>query len=264
MDHLLKGQPVHAATGGRPFEAGRPVIAFIHGAGMDHIVWKLQARYFAWHGASVLALDLPAHGRSAGQPLETIEAIADWLWALLDSLGIANPALVGHSMGSLIALEAAAKRPDRVRALGLLGCAAPMRVAPVLLESAARNEHLACDLINVWGHGRAAQLGGHRVPGLWMMQGGLRLLERSQPGVLGADLAACNAYAGGPAAAERIRCPTLFVVGARDLMTPPKLVAGLAARVAGAQSITLAESGHMIMDEAPDATLDALRRILEP
>jgi pimeloyl-ACP methyl ester carboxylesterase len=258
----VDGKRVFATTGGRPFDPARPVTIFVHGAGFDHTAWKLQARYFAWHGGSVLALDLPGHGRSEGAPLDSVPAMADWLTRVMDAAGAEQAALVGHSMGSLVALEAAARQPSRVRALALLGCAVPLRVSDVLLESSAANDHLALDLVNSWGYGRRAQFGGHRVPGLWMMRGGLRTLERAAPGVLNADLRACNDYAGGEQAAANVRCPTLLVIGERDMMTPAKLGLALAKRIEGAEVVTLPGVGHIMMEEAPDATLDALRRIL--
>ncbi len=258
----VDGKRVHATTGGRPFDATRPATLFIHGAGFDHTVWKLQTRYFAWHGGSVLALDLPGHGRSEGPALNSVSALADWLIGVMDAAGLAKAALVGHSMGSLATLDAAGRYPDRVRALGLLGCAVPLKVADILLDSSAANQHLALDLINSWGYGRRAQLGGHRVPGLWMMRGGLRVLESAAPGVLNADLRACNEYRGGEAAAAAVRCPTIFVLGERDVMTPPKLALALAKRITGAEVVMLPGIGHIMMEEAPDATLDALRKIL--
>lgn len=258
----VDGKRVHATTGGRPFDATRPATLFVHGAGFDHTVWKLQARFFAWHGGSVLVLDLPGHGRSEGPALSSVPALADWLIRVMEAAGLAKAALVGHSMGSLITLDAAGRHPDRVRALGLLGCAVPLKVADVLLASSADNHHLALDLINSWGYGRRAQLGGHRVPGLWMMRGGLRVLEGAAPGVLNTDLRACNDYQGGEAAASAIRCPTLFVLGDRDVMTPPKLALALAKKIVGAEVVMLPGIGHIMMEEAPDSTLDALRRVL--
>ena len=64
---------VFASTGGRGLDRDAPLTVLIHGAGMDHSVWSLQTRYLAHHGRSVLAVDLPGHGRSGGEPLVTIE-----------------------------------------------------------------------------------------------------------------------------------------------------------------------------------------------
>ncbi|MBX9634370.1 MAG: alpha/beta fold hydrolase, partial [Magnetospirillum sp.] len=61
------GQRVFAGTGGMPFDPAKPVVAFIHGAGMDHSVWALQDRALAHAGRAVLSFDLPGHGRSEGE-----------------------------------------------------------------------------------------------------------------------------------------------------------------------------------------------------
>jgi pimeloyl-ACP methyl ester carboxylesterase len=261
MELEVDGKRVFAATGGRAFDAAVPAVVFIHGSGFDHTAWPLQARYFAHHGRSVLALDLPGHGRSEGPALASIPDAADWIGRLLDAAGAAKAALVGHSMGALIALAAAARLPDRVSALALLGVAARMPVHPDLLDAAARNDPLAGELIVDWGFGPAAHLGGHRAPGLWMMGDGLRTIERAPPGALANDLAACNAYDGAEADAAKVRCPTLFVLGVADKMTPLKGGLALAAKVAGAR-VARIECGHMMMVERPDATLDALREVL--
>ena len=172
MEFQVDGRTAFATTGGKPFDPAQPAMIYVHGASFNGTVWKLMTRYFAYRGISVLAVDLPGHGRSSGPLLETIEAMADWLIAVQDAVGVERAALVGHSMGSLITLDAAGRYPDRVSALGMLGAAFPMPVADVLLDSSRANEHLAKDLINSWGYGRAAQCGHHRMPGTWMMLGG--------------------------------------------------------------------------------------------
>jgi pimeloyl-ACP methyl ester carboxylesterase len=262
MELSVDGRKVFAATGGKPFDPELPAIVFVHGAAADHTVWKLQTRYFAWHGHGVLAVDMPAHGRSDGPPIPTIEGLADWLIALLDAAGLDRAALVGHSVGSLITLDAAARYPDRVSALALLGCAVPMRVNDELLASARANEHLANQLTNAWGYGRAAQRGLHTVPGMWMMAGGMRLLEDADDGVLYNDMNACHQYEGGDAAAQKLTCPTISIMGERDMMTPLKQARKLVQQINGARQVVIEGAGHIMMDEAPDATLDALRDFL--
>ena len=258
MRLAVDGKPVFAATGGRPHLAGQPAVAFLHGAGMDHTVWSLQTRYFAYHGRNVAAVDLPGHGRSAGPPLPSVEALADWVVRLLDALAVERAALIGHSLGALVALEAAARHPERVSALALLGIAAPMPVHPDLLESAQAGEHLAVELVASWGFGRRAHFGGHRAPGLWMTGGGIRLLERAPGRALGVDLKACNDYKGAAAAAARLRCPAVVIAGAADRMTSARSGRELAGKIAGGKSVVIAEAGHMMMIEQPDRTLDAL------
>jgi pimeloyl-ACP methyl ester carboxylesterase len=253
----VDGKTVFAATGGRPFAADRPAVVILHGAGMDHIVWALSARSLAHRGRAVLAPDLPGHGRSEGPALPSIAAMAAWLIGLLDTAGIAEAALVGHSMGSLIALEAAAQAPKRIRRLALLGVAARMPVHPDLLKAAQDDRPLAADLIVSWGHGPAGHFGGNQAPGLWQMGGGQRLLDRAPEGVLASDLAACDAYDAGANAAQ-VRCPSLLLLGALDRMTPPGKAKALAAAMPHCQTTVIPGTGHMMMSESPDAVIDAL------
>src|SRR5258708_31588763 len=121
MDLAVNGTTSYAYTGGKRFDPALPTVVFIHGAQHDHSVWILQSRYLAHHGFGVLAVDLPGHGRSAGPALTSVEALADWLSALLEATGVSSASLVGHSMGALIALEAASRFPERVARLALVG-----------------------------------------------------------------------------------------------------------------------------------------------
>ena len=262
MDIEVDGARAFAATGGRTFDPGLPVTVFVHGAAFDHTVWKLQARYFAWHGGSVLAVDLPGHGRSEGAPRRSIPGMADWLVALLDAAGVGAANLVGHSMGALVALEAAARHGARVHKLALLGAAPAIPVNDLLLNKSAEDDHHALELLTGWGYGRRAHYGVHKMPGVWMTGGGLRTLERAKPGVLYTDLVATNAYEGGEAAAAAVACPTLVVIGARDLMTPAKRGHALAGMLANSATVVIPGAGHIMLDEEPDRTLDALRDFL--
>jgi len=258
----VAGRSVFAATGGRPFAADRPAVVLLHGAGMDRTVWALQTRYFAHHGRSVLALDLPGHGQSGGAALDSIDDLADWLIAALAAVGARDVALAGHSMGALVALAAATGLGNEIRALTLLGAAPRMPVHPDLLAAAKANDHLAIDLVTAWGYGPAGHFGGNRAPGLWLMGGAERLLERAAPGVLYRDLTACDAYQGALVAAAAVVCPCRVVVGSEDRMTPAKAGRKLAAAIPGAEVVELAGAGHMMMLERPDQTLDAMRAVL--
>jgi pimeloyl-ACP methyl ester carboxylesterase len=254
----LDGGSVFVADYGKGLDGARPTILFVHGAGMDHSVWPLQARHFAYRGWNALAADLPGHGRSAGNLLGSIAAMAEWLDELIEALRVSAVHLVGHSMGALIALDLAARRPDRIAGLALLGAAPKMPVHPALLEAAARPELLAPALICDWGFGPAGHFGGHKAPGSWMLGHALQLLGASTGPRLHTDLAACSAYQDGLQAAARLRCPTLVLAGAADRMTSAHQAAKLAEAIKAAQLVTLPACGHMMMVEQPDATLDAL------
>src|ERR1700689_4735344 len=205
MQLSVNGIDTFVATGGREFDGTQPTVVLLHGAGFDHPAWALHSRWLAHHGHSVLAPDLPGHGRSSGAPIPTIAGMADWTAALLDAAGVAKAWLVGHSMGSLIAIETAARHPSRVSALSLIGTAATMTVGPDLLKAAEANDISAIDMVSIWGLGFAAELGGSLAPGLWMHQGAQRVLQRCAPGVLHSDLDACNAYQNALAAAGQIK-----------------------------------------------------------
>jgi pimeloyl-ACP methyl ester carboxylesterase len=258
MELRIAGKPAFVATGGRPFDAGKPALVLVHGAGMDHTVWSMQARYFAHHGFSVMNLDLPGHGRSDGPAPATIESYTDWLAEAIDAAGARDVHLVGHSMGSLIALALAARPTSAVRKLALLGTLPHIQVANGLLSAARNNDHAAYESIVGWGVGRRAQMGGHRAPGSWIAGTSLRLLEAGEPGVLGNDLAACHQWTGGLEAAGSIKCPTLLLLGSDDRMTPARGAKPLADAITGSRTVVLPGAGHMMMAEQPDETLDAL------
>jgi len=246
------------AAGGQPFRPDLPAVVLVHGSGLDHSVWALQSRWLAHHGRNVLAIDLPGHGRSEGTPLRSIGEMAEFCADLLGALGIAQAAFVGHSMGTLVALETARRHPARVRALGLIGAALAIPVHPDIVAAAEANSHDAIDMLAIWGTGFAAGLGGCRAPGLWMLGGAEKLWERAAPGVLHADLVACNSYKAGPDAAAAIACPTVIVQGSRDAMTPLRGAQALAKAIRGARLTVLEGAGHMLLSERPDAVLAAL------
>jgi len=259
MQLSVNGVDTFAATGGRPFDLSLPAVVMLHGAGFDHSTWALHSRWFAHHGFSVLAPDLPGHGRSSGKPLPTIADMADWTAALLDAAGAPKARLVGHSMGSLIALETAARHPAKVAGLSLIGTAATMTVGPDLLKAAEANDPAAIDMVSIWGLGFAAELGGSLAPGLWMHSGAQRVLQQCRPGVLFSDLSACNSYQNALAAAAQVAVPTTIVLGERDMMTPAKAGKALAAAVPNARMVVLSGAGHMMMSERPDELLAALK-----
>lgn len=262
MEFDINGQRAYAYTGGKPFDPSLPTAVFIHGAQNDHSVWILQTRYFAHHGFSVLAVDLPGHGRSGGAPLASVEAMADWLNALLEKASVNSAILIGHSMGSLIALEAATRAPSRIRGVALVGTAYPMKVSPALLETSRDREQIAIDWVNIWSHSSIAQKPSAPGPGFWVHGGNQRLMRRiaarNLAKVFFTDFSACNDYANGEQAAAALACPALFLLGRKDQMTPAKAAATLSSKVKHVTTVTLPASGHALMAEQPDQVLDAL------
>jgi len=264
----VAGEPAWCYTAGKPFRADLPNLVFIHGAQNDHSVWSLQSRYFAFHDYNVFAPDLPGHGASAGQAPGSIEALSAWLAAFMDAAGIQQASLIGHSMGSLIALETARTVPGRVHRLALLGNACPMKVGDALLNLARDDEAQAIALVNSWSHLNRTQ--STPMPGFNLQGNAMRLMqrmsERNPAQLLYTDLSACNSYRQGDAAAAVINLQhiaVLFVMARQDRMTPVKAGAALRSAIESAQNVEIDHCGHSMMTEQPDAVLTALIQFLK-
>ncbi len=262
MDFTIDKKRAYAATGNRELDPDLATVVFIHGAGQDHTIWVLPTRYFVRHQRNVLSVDLPGHGRSDGPPLPTIEDMADWVIALFETTGLKTTAVVGHSMGTLVALETAVRHPDRVRGVAMVGTSVPMPVSDALLGSASEDKHLALDMLTLWGHSRAAHLGGNSTPGMWMLGGGIRLLERAGPGVVYNDLKACVEYTKGLNNAATVSCRVLLILGQRDAMTPTRAAVDVSKALPNAETIVMEGSGHALLSERPDPVLDELIKIV--
>jgi len=252
---------VFYGDGGRKPSQGEPLVVFVHAAGADHSIWTLQARYFAHHGYAVCAIDLPGHGRSAGPSCTTIEDMADVVSSAISLLERDVAMLVGHSMGALVAIEVAARIPNLIDRLALLGAGIPMTVNDKLLIEARRDVPKAARIITGWGHAPGARMGGHPAPGLWMTGGAVRLIERVLPKTLHADLLSCDKYRAGCEVFTNIICPTILLNGSLDRMVPRHASLALAQKIAIVESIDI-NSGHFMMSEMPDAVLDALRKFI--
>lgn len=267
MELLVNGHKSYCYTGGKPFDPAKPTVVFIHGVLNDHSVWALQSRYLANHGFNVLAVDLPGHCRSAGEAPASVEAAADFVAALLDAAGVRRAALVGHSWGSLIALEAAARLGERVTQLVLIGTAFPMKVSQALLDAALNEPEKALHMVNLFSRSTLAPPPSVFGPGTWIYGASLALGRRvlasnREVNVFHRGFLACDRYANGENAIAQLACPILFVLGAQDQMTSPKAARPLIdkARATGKQlRVVSLPVGHHQMTEAPDATLFAIR-----
>jgi pimeloyl-ACP methyl ester carboxylesterase len=271
------GHPTYCYTGGKAFDAAKPTVVFIHGVLNDHSVWILQTRYLAHHGFNVLAVDLPGHGKSAGvnrdvAPCLSVEAAADFILALLDAAGVTTAALVGHSFGSLIALEVAARSPARISHLAMVGTAFPMPVSPALLETSLNQPLKAIDMVNTFSHSMLAPPPSALGPGTWLYGSSKALMRRVQASNSAFNLfftgfRACNEYKSGLAGVSIASTAMLFIVGKSDQMTPPKAAQTLINAATSARkqvSVVTVEAGHQLMTEAPDAVLMALKAFLAP
>jgi pimeloyl-ACP methyl ester carboxylesterase len=260
----------YAYTGGKAFDAAKPTLVFIHGVLNDHSVWILQTRYLAHHGFNVLAVDLPGHGRSGGDAPASVEEAAEFIEALLDAAGVKQAGLIGHSWGSLIALEAAAKLKDRITHLALVGTAFPMKVSPALIEASLNEPMKALKMVNVFSRATLAAPPSALGPGTWVYGASMALGRRVLASNTAVNLfhrgfVACDSYANGLEAMAGVTCPVLFVLGQSDQMTPPRAAKSLVDQAkAHGKKITVAKipMGHHQMSEAPEETLNALKQFL--
>ena len=264
----IDNSDIFVGQGGVAWEADKRTLVLLHGAGMDRTVWVLLSRYFARHGFNVVTPDLPGHGASKGTALTTIDDQADFLWMLIDELqqnhGLPDVPVVlgGHSMGALAVAAAAGQYPERTEHLLMFGAGYPMPVGEPLLAAAKANEQAAVDMIAIYSHCFSSQLGHNHVAGISVQNSAMALLERAAPGVLYADLQACNDYAGLAQAASAFGTgKTTLIVGDSDRMTPMKMSKGLASQLSADLKV-LKNCGHMVMSEQPEQTLQAVKAVL--
>jgi pimeloyl-ACP methyl ester carboxylesterase len=264
----VNGNKTYCYTGGKAFEPSKPTAVFIHGVLNDHSVWILQSRYLANHGWNVLAVDLPGHCKSEGAPAASVEDAAAFVLSLLNAAGVNKAALIGHSFGSLIALEVAASAPARVSQLVMVGTAFPMKVSPALLALSRDEPMKAIDMVNTFSHSMLAPPPSSLGPGTWLYGASRALMRRvlrsnASVNVFHTGFKACDDYAGGDAAMARVQCETLFILGQSDQMTLPKAAQGSISKAAHGK-VVVVEAGHQLMLEAPDAVLVALKGFLKP
>ena len=246
-----ENQNVFVSTGSVPIRLEAPTIVFVHGAGHDHSVWTMYSRFFVRKGYNAIAVDLPGHGQSDGQPLGTISDMSVWVANILRLLNIQKTVLVGHSMGSLVAAQLAADRPSVCESIVMLGVSMPMPVSDVLMSAAAGGQHAAFDMANFWSHAKRSDSRSN--PGVWKFGLNNRLMERNGTDAFYTDLQACNSFS----ALATLEVPSLLILGEFDQMTPYK--AGVQVGVTfSSQIVKIDGAGHAMLTEQPNKVLDAL------
>jgi pimeloyl-ACP methyl ester carboxylesterase len=258
----IAGNEIHVATGGVAHRPGRPWIVFLHGSGYSHLTWVLQTRAMAYDGWNVLAPDFPGHGLSAGEPLKSIEEMAQFVVSVMDAAGARKAVLAGHSMGGLTALETSRIAPERVTALVLIGSPAAIPVNKQLIEMATNEPQKAFAAMNSWGYGPGAHMAQNTWPGANHTAYGIAMMRQASSHALADGLRACAAYDKGEAAAKAFTGKALCIVGQFDRMTSSRNGLALADILAGSQRLMVKGSGHSIHTEAPREVNAALRDFL--
>lgn len=253
--HTIGTAHVSGTTGGKPLDPSQPLTLLVHGAGMNRTVWSLQTRWLAHHGVSAVAIDLPGHGTSPDTERTSIADYADWLTGVVDAAG--RPVhLVGHSMGTFIAIEVANR--TAVASITLVGTAASMPVHPALLEAAENNDPLAAQLMSGWAFAPASKTAPHPSPGATMVGGTQALIAQAGPGVLHRDLAMCAAYDQAVESMAAADAPTTFLLGKADRMTPVANAQPLIDAATEPSVHVVPGVGHMIQVEAPSRTREVI------
>ena len=264
MKFKVNNEEVFASTGGRPFDENKPLMIFVHGSGLTHMCWVLQTRSFAFHGYTVLALDLPGHGLSGGKSLQSIEEMADWISDVMDAVNVKEASLVGHSQGCLVSLECAARYPEKIKTLSLMGGAGAIPMNSELLALAENSDSKAVDLMMDFAHGPSGHFGGHPVPGLYHLNTGAMLVQSKEiKDTLGVDFRACQNYTNGFDAAKKLSLPTLSILADQDRMCRLKDGQKLADHIKNSEVHIIKNCGHMMLLEEADQTLSILKRFIK-
>ena len=257
-------------TAGKTIDPVKPTVVFVHGVLNDHSVWILQSRYLANHGWNVLAVDLPGHCKSDGEAPASVEEAADFIAALLAAAGVERAALIGHSWGSLIALETASRLKDRISHLVMVGAAFPMKVSSALLDTSLNEPLKALAMINVLSRSTLSAPPSALGPGTWVyglsMALGRRVLaSNTAVNLFHRGFKACDNYSNGESAMAQMTCPVLFILGAQDQMTPLKAAQLLIDKAKSSHKkvqVVNLPVGHHQMLETPEDTLFAIRNFL--
>lgn len=255
----VKGKRVFTSTGGKAFDNKKPCVIFLHGSGLDHTVWGLHSRFFAFRQYSVLCPDLPGHSNSEGPALESIEEIGEWLNDVVEALDVNDISIVAHSQGVLITLEFVSRHPERVRSVSLIAGGLAIPVNPALIDAAENAPEKAVAMMVSWGFGPAGHLHQGPIPGHSMVAGGREVMLGNAPQALAIDLKACDAYRNGKEAAAKISGPVQVMIAGQDRMVPKKATDELVNHLDSPEVHLFPESGHMLPQEAPDKCRDLLK-----
>ena len=231
------------STGGMDFEKEKPSILLMHGSGLTHIVWSLHEQFYVNQGFNVLSVDLPGHGNSEGPSLKSIEEISDWIKSLMSVLNIKKLIIIGHSQGSLVGIDFAARYPDLISSLVLVAGSYKMPVNQDLINYAEAGDEKAVLLMMKWGYeGSKAFIGGNPVK---------KIINSSREirEVLAVDLNACNNYKGGKESLGKINCSTLCIFGDLDKMVPLEVGNKMSSMIKNAEKKIINNCGHMIIFE---------------
>ncbi len=239
----VEKKKVFSSDVGQSFDKSKDTIILLHGSGQSHVVWSLTDQYLSDQGYNVFTLDLPGHGNSEGESLNSIEEMAEWLEKVVTKIGINNLSILGHSQGCLIALEYINKFPNKVKKLMFVGGSYKIPVNKSLIDLAHSGDMESLNLMMKWGYGYSKQfIGGN--PLQKILNSAREVRE-----VLAVDLIACNNYKNGLNCAKRIKSPTFFIFGELDKMIKIEHGKKFSDLITGSKTHIIKDCGHMVILE---------------
>jgi pimeloyl-ACP methyl ester carboxylesterase len=244
--------------------AGAPVLVCLHGVSAATAGWSGLLPLLAPRGWRVLAWDMPGYGASPVIEPYDFPALAAALGRMLNAAGVERAVLLGHSMGGMVALEAAASLAQRVRGL-VLACATPAFGAP---SGAAQQAFLARRLGPLDAGADMAALAAELIPTMLAAPADAAVADRAA--VLMARIppasyrAAMHAlvHFDRRAGLAQLQVPALCLAGTADMVSPPAVVEQMARRLPQSQYLALEGAGHLAPFEQPEAFAQAVRDFL--
>ena len=251
MEADINGTKIHFVEAGGP--AALPVI-LIHGFPLSGAMWEPQFEALK-RNYRVVAYDIRGQGESAvGDGLYSVEFFVDDLLGVMDLLQIRQAVLCGLSMGGYIALRAAERAPERVKALVLCDTRGETDSNQGKLARAAAVKALQKDGVSAYAENFAKNVFSPKT-----LAAGKPCVERikrimragSELGLRGTLLALAGRTDATPFLPS-ISVPTLILVGADDALAPPAVSEAMRKAIPGSELRVIAEAGHLSSAENPE------------
>lgn len=230
---------------------------FLHGSGCTNNVWAHQVSFFN----NTIALNFPGH--PDGEALCDVKSIAQWVLNAVEQEDLTDVVLVGHSLGSAVAMQAALLASSesttfdssRLNALVLIGAGAKLKVMPQLLTSLAT-------IIEESGKFPDYLLASNQ-----QLQEPLRTevnsaIVKNGAAVMLKDFTACDNFDVMQEIGS-IKLPVQLIVGDKDIMTPVKYSEYLLANLPNAQLEVIDAGTHMVFAEQYDKVNACIQRFVD-
>jgi pimeloyl-ACP methyl ester carboxylesterase len=226
---------------------------FIHGAGESSYIWKNQMRNLI-HDHSLIALDLPSHGKSSDLRKISIETYVDVVKALVEHLHLNKVILAGHSLGGAIAQTYYFKYREDITALILCSTGVRLRVSPLIFDL-IQNDY--SDFLKTLPVGAF-----YRKTPIDIIDDFVDEMSKTEPEVAYQDFSFCNEF-DMLKKVRQIRVPCLIICGNADKLTPLKYSQFFEAKIGDSNLKTVKNAGHMVMLEKPEEVNQAIQDFLK-